>query len=146
MRDPSLQVRTAVTEALQGIEYNGTPIPIFDFLTDDMSSFPRIILLPLSGSGARQSKCEFGSTWQLQIKISSAFAGNAMVTQDIVDDISDKILQILVPFSEPFLDLNDSSLAVWDVVASIPGSLVYEDKARKYVDKNLIISFTIQEN
>lgn len=145
MRDPSYPLRIAVKQALTGIEYEGAEVPVFDMLTDDMMGFPRIIIGPLSGNGTRESKCGFGSTWQQNIKISSAFGGSEMVTQDVVDIISDLILEILVPFSAPFIDLSAADFDVWDVTASIPGSLVYEDGARKYIDKNLIISYTITE-
>lgn len=145
MRDPSLDLRVAVESVLSTITYAGNPVPIFDMLTDDMSNFPRIIMGQISAVGARESKCGFGSQWSQNIKISTAFPGSGRVTQNIVDEISNSILEALVPFSSPFINIGPD-WQVWNVEANIPGSLTYEDKARKYIDKNIIILYTITEN
>lgn len=143
MIDPSYNIRVAVADLLSDITNSGEPVSIFDEIVSADAAFPRIVLLDVSGGGARFSKCGFGNDWSQIIKVSSSFTGR--VTKNIIEQISTDILQRLVPVSGDFIDIGPD-FNVWKVEGAIVGTQSYTDGIRQYIDRNIRITYSITQN
>lgn len=142
MRDPSYNIRVAVADLLTGIQYNGTTVFVFDEIVAPDAGFPRIVLLDVSGGGARLTKCGFGADWSQVIKVCSSFTGR--VTKNMIDIISNEVLSRLVPFTGDFIDIGPD-FHVWNVEASVIGVQNYTDGSKQFIDKNLRITYSLTE-
>lgn len=142
MIDPSFNIRSAVATALSGITWNGQEVVIYDEMAAPDATFPRILLLDVTGGGARFSKCGFGADWSQVIKVSTAFSGR--VTKNPLEYISNEILSRLVPKSGDFIDIGPD-FNVWDVTATLSASQSYTDGIKQYIDKNIRITYSITE-
>jgi hypothetical protein len=143
MIDPSYNIRVAVAELLADITSDGEPVPIFDEIVSASAGFPRIVLLDVSGGGARFSKCGFGADWSQVIKISTSFTGR--VSKNIVEQICTEVLQRLVPVSGQFIDIG-ADFNVWKVDGAIVGTQSYTDGIRQYIDRNIRITYSLTQN
>lgn len=144
MRNPAYSIREASYNALEGvITYEGNAVPVYDTQTDDSAVFPRIILQGITGGGDAFSKCGFGGDWFQSIKISAAFKGR--VTQNVVDQISDDVLQVLAPHKGPYLNISPE-FNIWKTFAQVLNVQNYTDGAVKYIDLNLQITYSLTES
>jgi hypothetical protein len=143
MINPGYDIQIAAWEALQGIEWNGQPVPIFDEIVEDGAGFPRIVLLEVAGGGDRFTKCGFGADWSQLIKVTMAWPVTSRVNKQAINDIADQILQRLVP--------NDGNLvvpgiAIWKTFGNVLNDANYGDGAMNYIDKNIRITYSLTEN
>lgn len=144
MKDPALNIRTAVAEALAGLTVDGRPVVVYDDLAEDTATFPRVILMDVIGSDNDNSKCGWGGDWSQTIKISDRFTGG--VSKNRIDDISNQIMEILVQTApSAIIDLSPD-FSVWNVSGNVVGNQRYQDGVTKYVDKNIRITFSLTEN
>lgn len=144
MRDPSLQLRTAIWQAISDIHMEiGQPaVGVYDELAQDNATYPRIILLDCIGGDNDNSKCGFGGDWSQTIKISDSFTGGA--SKNTIDGLSDIIMQRLV-VTDPLGILPLPDFDIWNVQGSVVFTQRYSDGTRKYIDKNLRITFSLTE-
>lgn len=144
MKDPSENIRVAVANALSGLTINGQPVAVYDELAEDTATYPRVILLDVSGTNNDDSKCGFGGDWSQTIKISDAFTGG--VTKNRIDQLSNDILEILVTtIPGSIIDLQPD-FTVWNVSGNVIGNQRYADGTRKYIDKNIRITYSLTQN
>lgn len=143
MNDPSYDIRVAVAGLLSDIIYNASPVPVFDEIVSADAGFPRIVLLDVSGGGARFTKCGFGANWSQIIKVSTSFTGR--VSKNAVELISKEILERLVPLSGDFIDIGPD-FNVWKVDGAIVSTQTYQDGIRQYIDKNIRITYSLTQN
>lgn len=143
MIDPSYSIRVAVADLLADIISAGQPVPIFDEIVSAAAGFPRIVLLDVSGGGARFSKCGFGGDWSQIIKISTSFTGR--VSKNIVELLSTEVLQRLVPVSGDFINIG-SDFNVWKVEGAIVSTQGYTDGIAQYIDRNIRITYSLTQN
>lgn len=142
MINPGTNIRVAVAELLSGLVYDGRPVLVFDEIVGAEAGFPRIVLMDVSGGGARFSKCGFGGDWRQSIKVSTTF--NGRVSKNIAEDISNQILQTLVPHTGPFIDIGPD-FNVWKVEGDILGTQSYQDAIRQYIDINIRITYSLTQ-
>lgn len=144
MRDPSLQLKEAVALGLSDIflEIGQPAVGVYDELAPDNSIYPRIILLDCIGGDSDNSKCGWGGDWTQTIKISDSFYGG--VTRNTIDGLSDIIFQRLVQ-TDPALMISLPSFSVWNIQANVVFTQRYSDTNRKYIDKNIRITFSLTE-
>lgn len=144
MKDPSYTIRVAVATALTGITWDGQPVPVYDEMPDDAAeNTVRILLQEVSGGGERFSKCGYGGDWSQVIKVTHIFPGTSRVKKDAVEYISDQILQRLSPDTE-YLQLSPD-FAIWKTYGNVIGNQSYEDGVKKYIDRNLRITYSLVE-
>lgn len=144
MKDPSYSIRVAVATALNGILWDGQPVPIYDEMPDDaVENTVRILLQEISGGGERFSKCGHGGDWSQVIKVTHIFPGTARVKKDAIEYISDQILQRLSP-DDNYLDISPD-FSIWKTYGNIVGNQSYEDGVKKYIDRNLRITYSLVE-
>jgi len=156
MKDPAEALRIATVNALQAgnisytIVVGGTPVtyadvPIFDEFTEDNTSFPRIIIQDAQVGPQQGSKIGFRANCTQVIKVTMAFPGSGGVTKNITDNISSQIMQLLVPSPQgPFMDLGPDFKIMLAVVAGAVNQS-YQDAERKYIDRNVRITYTIEQ-
>lgn len=144
MRDPSLQLRTQIATRLSDIylEIGQPPVGVYDELAQDNAIYPRIILLDCIGGDSDNSKCGWGGDWAQTIKISDSFYGGA--SKNKIDGLSDIILQRLV-VTDPFSMLPLPDFSIWNVQGNVIFTQRYSDGTRKYIDKNIRITFSLTE-
>lgn len=142
MKYPATAIRVAVYDAIKNIDFNGSVVPVFDDMASPEAGFPRIILLDVSGGGARNSKCGFGNDWSQSIKVTTSFTGR--VTKNVGELISNEIFEILVPAGGPFIDLSPD-FSVWKVEGTMLNVSRYSDGIRSYVDNNIRITYSLTE-
>lgn len=142
MNDPSYNIQTAVFSALSGITWEGQEILVYDEMAAPDAIFPRILLLDVTGGGARDSKCSFGGEWTQTIKVSNSFPGR--VTKKGISAICNEILNRLVPLHGPWLDIG-APFNIWFVEGNSLPSQSYTDGIRQYIDKNIRITYYLTE-
>jgi hypothetical protein len=142
MIDPSYNIRVAVADLLSDITSAGEPVPVFDEIVSAVAGFPRIVLLDVSGGGARASKCGFGGDWSQVIKVSTSFTGR--VSKNVVEQLCTEVLQRLVPLSGSFIDIGPD-FNVWKVEGVIIGTQNYTDGIRQYIDRNIRITYSLTQ-
>lgn len=150
MLDASKDIRAASANALSTIVVmddlgNVIAPEVWDGQAPPKSAFPRIILGSINGpsGNTRFSKCGFGGIWTQRIKVSMFY--QADTTKNLVDDISNQVLSLLCPLSPPFLVLG-LPFVVWNVDA-VPGPhQEYTDGIGNYVDRDIIINYSITQN
>lgn len=141
MKDASQTLRVSVWGVITNIP--GFPINAYDLQAPDDATFPRVIIESITKGGTVRSKCGFGADWNIQLKISDSFTGRINQTQ--IDHITQEILRVLVPHQQALLpELID--FKIWKADATILSVLDYEDKTRKYIDKNIQITYSLTEN
>ncbi len=142
MKYPGSNIRIGIYDAISNITYDSVPVLVYDDQAAPDAVFPRVILLDVTGGGPRNSKCGFGGDWSITIKVTTSFVGR--VTKNIGDDISNQILDILVPATGTFIDLSPE-FSVWKVEGSVLNVSRYSDGTRTYVDHNLRITYSLTE-
>lgn len=144
MRDPSLQLRTAIWSRISDIylEIGKPAVGVYDELAQDDAIYPRIILLDCIGGDSDNSKCGWGGDWSQTIKISDAFTGGA--SKNTIDGLSDIIINRLVA-TDPGQMLVLPDFSIWNVQGNVVFTQRYSDATRKYIDKNLRITFSLTE-
>lgn len=142
MRDPSLQIRVAIEAALAGLTIDSLPVSIYDELAQDNATYPRVILLDCIGGDNDNSKCGWGGDWTQTIKVSDAFTGG--VTKNRVDGLTDEIFQRLVQ-TDPTLIMSLPDFDIWNTQGNVAFTQRYSDATRKYIDKNIRITFSLTE-
>lgn len=144
MRNPGRDIQDAVAITLAGITWDGEPVAIFDELAANDATFPRIILLEITGGGARDSKCGFGGDWSQLIKVSMAWPSTSRVKKNILYSITDDILQRLVPENS---ELNvGPDFNIWKIDGLVMSDQNYTDGAKNYIDKNIRITYSLTES
>lgn len=143
MRNPAQDIQNAVALALDGIVYEGQPVNVYDQMAADTADFYRIILLDITGGGARFSKCGFGGDWSQVIKVSKAWSIGSRVKKIGLNAITDEILQRLVPDNSN-LDIGPY-FSIWKIEGNVVGDLSYDDGAKIYIDKNIRINYSLTQ-
>lgn len=143
MIDPSYNIRVAVADLLADITSAGQPVLVFDEIVSAEAGFPRIVLLDVSGGGARFSKCGFGADWSQIIKVSTSFTGR--VSKNVVELLCTEVLQRLVPSAGSFIDIGPD-FNVWKVDGAIVSTQSYTDGIRQYIDRNIRITYSLTQN
>lgn len=143
MRSPAYDIRVAVADTLEGITYEGSPVNVYDELADPDGLYPRIILLDVSGPSLNGgTKCGFGGEYSQVIKVTDSFTGGATKTR--VEQLVNEILERLVPFNGPYINL-EPNFKVWNVEGAEQPSQSYTSGKRQYVDKNIRITYSLTE-
>lgn len=142
MRDPSYQIRVAIADILADLTISAVPVIVYDELSQDDANYPRIILLDCIGGDNDNSKCGWGGDWTQTIKVSDAFTGG--VTKNRVDQLTDEIFQRLVQ-TEPALIMALPDFDIWNTQGNVVFTQRYSDATRKYIDKNIRITFSLTE-
>lgn len=142
MRDPSYQIRVAIEAVLAGLTIDSVPVQIYDELAQDNATYPRVILLDCIGGDNDNSKCGWGGDWTQTIKISDAFTGG--VSKNRVDLLSDEILNRLVQ-TDPDSIVALTDFDIWNTQGNVIFTQRYSDGTRKYIDKNIRITFSLTE-
>jgi len=136
MNSPSYDIRIQSYLALESISYNGKAVKVFDEFADSYANFPRIMLLDVTQTLSVDSKCGFAGDWAQTIKITDSIT--AARSKNRIELITKDILQRLVPFKGPYIDLSPYFI-VWNVLANEQSSQSYTDGVRQYIDKNIRI-------
>lgn len=144
MKDPSLQLRVAIWGAISDIylEIGQPAVGVYDELAQDNATYPRIILLDCIGGDNDNSKCGWGGDWAQTIKISDSFTGGA--SKNTIDGLSDIIFQRLVR-TNPLDMIALPDYEIWNIQGNVVFTQRYSDATRKYIDKNIRITFSLTE-
>lgn len=148
MKDASKAIRIAAVNALAGLQIMDDMGHLYDVATWDRvppvgSAFPRLVVMSASGGGARFSKVNFGSTWQQIIKAVMFYQGD--VTTNLIDDLSSQVVDILVPRLPPFIDIGPD-FNIWNVEATLSPHVQYADEIGNYIERNIILNYSLTQN
>lgn len=142
MKDPSKDIRVGIVSALNGLLFNGEPIPCRDSFADNIDAFPRIIVSDIGGS-EDGSKSQFMYDYIATIKISTRFEING--TSNHADSISSDILDILMPSpAGPYLDIN-GGFRIYRIDLDSSSPQAYYLKPYKYFDRNIRINIKLEQ-